>query len=407
MAFPTLTLQLDTGDPTVSSPTWTDITDYIGRGGIRVTHGRQFELDKIEAGTSDVELDNLDRRFDPTFTHGAYYPNVKPMRRLQLKAVWNSVTYYVFTHYVERWPPTWEGPDDATVTITASDGFTVLNRAALTLTRSAELSSVRVGAVLDAIGWPAGARTIATGQTTVPACAFADADGMDALTHIQNVATAEDGLFFIDGAGNAVFQDRTLRLKATTSQVTLTDDDTAAAASVLPYDDAVTSYDLDHLYNEIKGQRDTGTVQVASDSSSQTSYYRRTLLEQSLLITTDAEVLSRAQFRLSRYKDPALRVDQVTLRPAGSDTVAAYYWPHLLGREISDRITFNRTPALHPSGTVEQISIGCFIESVEHEFVPPNDWKTTYLLSPAGVQTYWILEDAVASILDTSTRLGY
>jgi hypothetical protein len=31
-------------------------------------------------------LDNLDRRFDPTYTSGAYYPNVLPMRRVRISS---------------------------------------------------------------------------------------------------------------------------------------------------------------------------------------------------------------------------------------------------------------------------------------------------------------------------------
>jgi hypothetical protein len=51
------------GGPFSTSYTWTDISDYVE--GFRVRRGRNSELDRIEAGTLSLTLDNSDGRFTP------------------------------------------------------------------------------------------------------------------------------------------------------------------------------------------------------------------------------------------------------------------------------------------------------------------------------------------------------
>ncbi|MFJ5997546.1 LamG-like jellyroll fold domain-containing protein [Streptomyces sp. NPDC092370] len=51
------------GGPFSSSYSWTDISDYVE--GFQVRRGRNNELDRIEAGTLSLKLDNSDGRFTP------------------------------------------------------------------------------------------------------------------------------------------------------------------------------------------------------------------------------------------------------------------------------------------------------------------------------------------------------
>lgn len=101
---------------------WTDISAYVRNMSYR--RGRQHELDVIEAGTCRVTLDNRDRRFEPEYASGAYYPFILPMRRLRVTATFSSVDYGRFYGFVERWPLAWPAlGKDATVTIEAVDAL--------------------------------------------------------------------------------------------------------------------------------------------------------------------------------------------------------------------------------------------------------------------------------------------
>lgn len=96
-----MAIRLGPGMPTVSAevafttapgatPTWTDITQYVREAYTK--RGRQRQLDQFDGGRMTMLLDNRDRRFDPTNTAGPYYPNVLPMRKVRLRAIWNDLT---------------------------------------------------------------------------------------------------------------------------------------------------------------------------------------------------------------------------------------------------------------------------------------------------------------------------
>jgi hypothetical protein len=93
------------------------------------------------------------------------------------------------------------------VVITASDrlaSFAGYDRAAVTPTGAGATSGARINAVLDGVGWPAGARNIDTGTTTVAATDFSG----NALDEMRNVATAEVGDLWATADGKIRFRSR-------------------------------------------------------------------------------------------------------------------------------------------------------------------------------------------------------
>ena len=72
-------------------------------------------------------MDNRDRRFDPTYTAGPYYPNVTPMNRVWHRVRYGGETVDLFKGYVESWPQEWPSKGyDAVANVTAVDEFKVL-----------------------------------------------------------------------------------------------------------------------------------------------------------------------------------------------------------------------------------------------------------------------------------------
>src|SRR5207248_3281502 len=107
-------------------------------------------------------------------------------------------------------------------------------------------------------------------------------------------------------------------------------------------------------------------------------------------LTTDVRSQLLGDFVLSNRKTPMLRFDSIMVEGHFDDNA----WPHVLGRDISDRVTVELTP---PSTgvTVEQETKDCYIESVTHRVVAPVLWETTYQLSPVlPQQPYWVLGQA-------------
>jgi hypothetical protein len=109
--------------------TWWDATDQLISGS--TNQGKQNELDRYQAGTMTVVLDNDDRTFDPTYASSPLAGHILPMKRVRLTAAWDGVEYPLFFGYADRWTQNREGPRRGTTTLQATDGFKVLERARL------------------------------------------------------------------------------------------------------------------------------------------------------------------------------------------------------------------------------------------------------------------------------------
>lgn len=126
MAAPTIKVEVAfNSQPFSDAPVWTDITSSVRR--FTTLRGRSYELDRMEAGTCSLVLDNSDGAFTPGRTSSPYYPNVKPRRRVRITATHGGTTYPVAAGYVERWEVEFNGASLAEVHLEAVDGFATLS----------------------------------------------------------------------------------------------------------------------------------------------------------------------------------------------------------------------------------------------------------------------------------------
>ena len=110
------------------------------------------------AGTATVKLLNRDGALDPYVLEaaGLTAPGVILRIRYQVPA---GTIYPVFYGLIDAWDPDATSPTVGMVTVTATDGFVLLNQATDELVSPVganESVHDRVARVLDAMGWPAG-----------------------------------------------------------------------------------------------------------------------------------------------------------------------------------------------------------------------------------------------------------
>ena len=402
-----------TTNPT-ATPDWADVTAYVEAFGLQ--RGRQSELDTPQAGTCSIVLNNRDRRFDPTYTAGPYYGTLLPMRRVWLRAGYGGAAYDLFHGYVQRWPQTWEGYEDARVTLQATDALGVLGHFELNGAFGVQQSGERINVVLDAAGWQTGTgwvldeslldvsttlgpvsdRNIPYGNSGVQAAVLANTN---ALAHVQEVERTEAGLFFAAKDGTLTFHPRHRRL-GSAAQTPFATFGEQAGNNELPYRDVVLEYDDARLWNDVRVTRTGGVQQTAADPAAQAAYFVRTYSLNTLL-NSDAEALSEAQYLLARYKQPATRVTALTVsgyEPAGT------VWPQLLGREMGDCVLVRRRPPATGLGgpAIEQRS---WIEGLRLGWTARDGWgDAQWSLSPVDPAGYWTLDE---SLLDVSTTLAW
>lgn len=377
----------------------TDITKSVRT--LHYRRGRTAILNQIETGGGDAILNDSDRRFDPNNTASVYYPNVEPLKPIQATAALAGQTYYLMTHFVGRWPRKRIGRNYAERGITTVDGFDLLSLAGVAgKSYSSSLTGAMIASILNDANWPTALRRIAAGASAIAAQTFASSDSTKALPLLQSIVGpgGENGLFFIDGRGYAVFLDRHSQFGPpyNTSQATFTD--IVTIPGEFPVTDIVPSSDKDLIYDDWSGTRPSSGTQEAFDPTSILKYGRRSKQITSLL-TTDSETLASMQYSLSIYKNPLQRIESITIKPG--DYVEL--WQQCLQREIGDRITVKE----HPPGGGQADIRDYIIQSIDAKFEigPVGKAVYTWGLFPASASAF-ILDDLVNGVLDTSA-LGY
>lgn len=359
---------------------------------------------RYEAGSLSAELNNTDRRFDPTNLAGPYVSagvtQVTPMRLVQVRATWAGTTYNVWRGNADSWLPGYlKGDAYASVSLDATDGFKILgnyNRPPVSAVGTSELTGARVSRILDSAAWPVKDRMVGLGQTTFQATTL---EG-DSLAELQLVTDTEIGEFYIDNAGRATFRDRYAVLTETrsnTSQATFGDD---LSGGELPYYGIDPSYDDEQMVNLTRITRVGGAEQVAQDATSIQNFLTHAYERSDLLMQSDTVAASHGSFIVYLSKDPEYRFEALTINPL---TDPANLFPQVLGREIGDRITVRRRP---PGGGV-LIEREVLIRGIAHE-VSFRDatWMTTWQLQSTTKFSFLTLNHATLGQLNNNA-LGY
>jgi hypothetical protein len=365
---------------------WSDVSDYVMN--MDIHRGRNSELDTFQTGMMSMTLDNTDARFDPSNTSSPHYPNVLPMRLVRVTATRSSVTYPMFYGYIERWPLSWE-QHFSSVEITAVDGLSLLQASDVLANTSQGKAGAQIGQMLDAAGWSTSARDISVGQYTMAA-----QDGTSrtsALGAIQELATSELGLFYVDASGNAVFEDSLSRASIPTALAKFGD---GSATTELDYDDLQPEFAVDRIVNDWIIKPSSGVALRASDDSSIILYFRRSSSRSTFLLN-NADALSQASSLLARSKDPHLRFTAMTVTPLDSNTI----WPVVLAADISTLLNVVK----RPKNSASTLSRPVYIEAINWTIgAGLMDWRVTYQLSPALDTSVLFLDDPALGVLDST-----
>jgi hypothetical protein len=220
--------------------------------------------------------------------------------------------------------------------------------------------------------------------------------GQDNVSALYDVTTSEGGMIYADAQGNVWYQSRVYVYDRPAKWVF---GDNPAAGET-PYEpDTSFDYDNSFLYTQVQAARQIGINQtvetdtvkgaliltfkndgaqvVATDLTAEAKYGRRNSLQQQVLTTSDEDASDRANWSLNKYRQPALRVPQLTLDPVSNPSI----WPVALGVEQGDIVTVHRRPLGAAPYTVTGL-----VQQVKHA-VGPTTWTTTLAISPLTIET--------------------
>ena len=364
-----------------------DVSDITLRASIR--RGRNRILNKFEAGTATVVLEDINGDWVPTNTSSPYYGKLVPLRKIRIYADYNSVRYYLYSGYITSYDTNFQlGLESiSSVTLQCVDAFRLFSNVAISTvagTSVGQTTGARMNNLLDVPNFPTSMREIDTGDSTVQADPGSERDLLSALQVIEN---SEFGGFYIDPEGNAIFLSRdTLAQKADGTATNFADDGTGISYQAIDF-----AYDDTLIFNDVTVNREGGIAQTVQDTSSIETYFIHSGKREGLLIQTDAESLDQATMILQSRKDAIFRIDSIGLNLADDAETARI----VAGLSLDIFDLTNITKATPGSGSV---TLELFVQGVQQD-ITTNTWTTKFFTAEPIIQAF-ILDSATQGTLD-------
>ncbi len=380
----------DSSDPWAVSPSFTELTSLSSAEaplrGVRQVDVRwrraNWEGGQFTARSLTVDLNNHDGDFD-TINPGAVWSASDLTRNRLVKVEVSDDTFsthgdlfYGFLDDVQPFGTALYGY----ATLTAQDMFRPLGEYDLdSVTRPAELTGVRVAAILDEVGVPAHLRgTIDNGTQMMPATTLTGS----ALQLLRRCARAEFGVMYCGESGNFNFRDRYVifsKTTWTTRQHSLNADGTSGASAIFARPI--------HRPNSSR----SFTRNTASGASGETFEYDETpanfppvnpstpTVGLELLYDADTRTMAEAAFKAWEYSTQRMETVPVRVVPGNPNALTAIS----NGRyEPLTRIEVQATP----SGNTTDFNFEARIEGAHHRMNKDGIWDCLLTLSPWETQ---------------------
>jgi hypothetical protein len=361
MAVPTylVTLSDDTGS------TKYDITSYVLS--VNITRGRSRELDKFEAGSFSITLQNNTRYFDPNNTSSPIYTLITPKRYIE---IWSGGLKQ-FDGYVLDWNFSYDVSGESIATVIGADAFGFLANQALTgsvTTETSELTGARLTKVAadPRITWPFGGiyTVFDEGRRTLQADTIAP--NTNALEYMQLIERTEGGYLYVSRDGALTFVQSANPL---ISLISFTDSGTAGAYNI-PYQGIDIIYGSELLYTQVILTRLNGGTVTATRQTSINTYGAAAYQGDTYLHNANSETEKQAYLLVSKYSVPEYRFDSVTV---SLTSLSATKQTNLLILDLANiaDVTFK------PNQTGSSITKTVRIIGIEHQ-MKPDDHIVTY-----------------------------
>ena len=343
-----------------------DVSDKVNR--VVTSRGRNALSDQFQTGELTLRIVDQNGDFNPQNVTGPYYNLLTPMKKVQITATFNSVTYPIFSGFITSYVTTYpkDAEEVAYTEIKAVDAFRLVSNAQISTVTGAtagDLSGTRINQILDEIDWPATMRDVDAGLTTLQNDPGSNRTALAALT---TVATSEYGALYVDANGSFVFQDRTVTVSSIGGTPTVFADN----GTGIVYSDASWILNDTLIFNKSTITRAGGTEQVATNQASIDKYFLHSYFLDNLLMQTDAVALDYALAYTASRAETSIRVDSIVLDlyTPNYDTgiVAA------LDLDFFDPITIITT---QPGGSLLEKTLQIFGVRMN---ISPNSWKTTF-----------------------------
>lgn len=358
---------------------------------IQTSRGRNAQADQFQTGQLTLRIVDQNGDFNPQNVSGPYYGLLNPMRKVQITATWNTVTYPIFSGFITGYStttPKFTG-DIVYTTITAVDAFRLAQNAQVSTVTDAgagQLSGTRINKILDQIGFPTSMRDVDAGQTTLLADPGTPRTALEAM---QTVELSEYGSLYVNASGEFVFQDRSFTTSSVNATPVVFNDD----GTGIEYFNAIWLLNDVLIYNSAQITRTGGTTQTAINQPSIDKYFIHSYNQQNLLMDSDADALNYAQAYVASRAETTTRCDAITLDLYTNNYDAGI--TAALDLDFFDPVTITTT---QPGSSTLTKTLQVF--GVAHS-ITPGSWKTQFTTLEPIIDGF-IIGSSLYGILGTS-----
>jgi hypothetical protein len=360
-----------------------DLTDVTRA--ININRGRNIGRDTYEAGTCIVRIYDPTGRFNPQNPSSDLFGYLTPLRKLRISADYLGTTHYLFSGYTTDYVYTYDQAENVSyVDIKASDAFRLFAMAAITSVTgqaAGQDTGTRIDKILDTVDFPISMRVIDTGNSLTQAD---PATNRTSLAAIKNVETSEQGAFYIDPQGNAVFKNRSNTI-GSAGGTPIAFNQTGG----IPYKNLIFAFDDKLIVNQSTVTRVGGTPQIFSDNDSIAQYFPHVVNFADLVVDTDSESANIAAIYVGTRSDTSIRIDNMAID---------LYDPLVPNATILDLDYFDNVVItnIQPDGST--ITKNLQIQGVNWE-ITPNSWMGNFTtLEP--ITDGFILDNSTYGLLD-------
>jgi hypothetical protein len=284
-----------------------DLTDVTRQ--ISIRRGRNITRDTYETGNATVRIYDVNGRFNPQNPSSDLYGNLTPLRKLRISAIYNGISYYLFSGYTTDYVYSYDQTENVGyVDINASDAFRLFNLAAVTTVASAtngQDTGTRYGKILDEVDFPNSMRTISTGNSL---CQADPATSRTALSALKNVEFSEQGAAYMSPEGNIIFKNRNETI-ASAGNTPIAFNQTTG----IPYTNLKFAFDDKLIVNQANITRVGGTTMTHIDADSVATYFPHSITSSELVVQTDTDAENIAAIYVATRASTTIRIDEMVV----------------------------------------------------------------------------------------------
>ena len=287
-----------------------DISDQVSN--ISIQGGYNLLQDQFQVTIAKIRVLDPNGDWSPQNTASPYYGKLVPNRKMRVSATYAGTTHYLFSGYTTAY--NYSYPKDQSfgyVDITCNDGFRLFQLSNVSTVASAgagQDTGTRINKILDQVGFPNSLREVETGGTET-ICQADPATARTALQALKQVEATEQGAFYMDGEGDAVFKSRAYIQGKSGKNPTYFSN----VGDGISYKNLTFALDDKLIINDATFANVGGTDQHYTNVASTAKYFPHSFSSKVLVGATDADAFNVAATYVQTRAETSLRIDALTL----------------------------------------------------------------------------------------------